>query len=102
MSPRRASCSVSPRDTGRVAGAAFAGAGVAGEIRSAAVLLPRATSSPEYENAFDFELRALGQSCDLVGRARRVRRLEVGRHDLVHLREIAEIGEQNRQLDNVV
>ena len=38
----------------------------------------------------------------LVGRARRVRRLEVGRHDLVDLGEVGEVDQQHRQLDDVV
>ena len=50
----------------------------------------------------DFDPRVLGQPRDLHGRARRRRRGEVGRVDLVHRGEVVHVREEDRGADDVV
>lgn len=50
----------------------------------------------------DLDQRTARQAGDAERGARRVGHREIGRHDFVDAREVAEVGEVNRELDDVV
>src|SRR5690606_5918157 len=70
--------------------------------RACAMPAARRNAASDHDYGFDLELGALGQRCHTDGGACRIRLWNDVGHDGIGATELAEIGEKQRELDDVV